>query len=661
MPIVTGDYNENFAENFATLPMNEIGSRLMPKIEDWYRYCLDNGWLSIWRRSYDQYHRAFYTRGRAQVRGDANELTKVSVNHYRNMLQHVINMITAQRPAFDPRAANSDYKSMAQVKLAKGILDYYMRQTGLENKLKKAVEYAMVLGEGYINTDWDFSAGDDLALDENEETGEAKVKKQGDIVFKTANPLDVIRDYTARSYDECQWHIVRTFENKYDVAEEFPEYEEEIKGMAYQKDVDRDLYVWLRPYDNGDQIPVYYFYHKKSATLPEGRKVRFISDKIVLTDTPLLGGEYPLKRIVPGEMADTPFGYSAGFDTLELQKNYDSISSSITTNQEAFGVQQIAMEKGSGFSSENFGGMMVMEYNQGGNPPSAINFTKTAPELFSHLGTVEANMEKLIGINSVVRGDPQASLESGSALALVKQTAVDFNSMLEQTYTTLIEQVGQSIVKLTQEFATTPRIALITGKSNKWYREEYTGEDISQIERVIVDRGNPMAKTLAGKIQMADTLMDRGMIKIAEEYIQVIETGRLEPIIEGDQAEMMLIKDENERLSNGEEIVISAFDMHVQHIKEHKTVLASTEARSNEDIVAVTTMHIQEHIDQLKTMDPQVLMMFGQQPIQPPPPPMPGEEPMPMSPDGAMPGMNNAAMENPDLPDLPEPAQPPQI
>jgi hypothetical protein len=57
----------------------------------------------------------------------------------------------------------------------------------------------------------------------------------------------------------------------------------------------------------------------------------------------------------------------------------------------------------------------------------------------------------------------------------------------------------------------------------------------------------------------------------------------------------------------------------MMHIQEHKTVLASPEARENPELVQNALEHIQEHINLLKTGDPDVLQMTGSQPINPAP------------------------------------------
>jgi hypothetical protein len=296
--------------------------------------------------------------------------------------------------------------------------------------------------------------------------------------------------------------------------------------------------------------------------------------------------------------------------------------------------------------------MKLLELNKGSMPPTAIQLTKTAPEIFSYLDKVETNMEKIAGINSVIRGMPQNSLESGSALALVQQTAIQFNSAYEQSYNRVIEECGDSIITLTKNYATTPRIALISGKSNKWYLKEYRGSDISKIELVIVDRGNPLAKTTAGKIQISQDLLKMGWIKTPEQYIMVLQSGRLEPIIQGEQAELMFIKDENEQLSNGVMVEAAWTDDHIVHIREHKCVMASVDARKDPELMNAALTHLDQHLAFLREIDPQQLMLLGQQPLQP-------EMGGGIDPEMLGNNTNNAAMEYPDLPVMPEPAQAP--
>ena len=244
-------------------------------------------------------------------------------------------------------------------------------------------------------------------------------------------------------------------------------------------------------------------------------------------------------------------------------------------------------------------------------------------------------METLSGVNSVTRGNPESSLKSGAALALVQSMAIQFNSGLQASYAQILEDTGTGMINILKTYATTPRIADIAGKSNEPYMQEWTKESIDQINRVVVDMGNPLSTSLAGRLNLAENLMAGGFIENPDQYIQVLETGRLEPVLEGKRRENVFIKGENEALRAGEkEVIALVTDRHQIHIMEHKTLLSDVDARKDRDLQVRVLKHIQEHITLLRTTDPGLLALLGEQPLPPlkapgQPPAMGPEQPMP--------------------------------
>ena len=100
----------------------------------------------------------------------------------------------------------------------------------------------------------------------------------------------------------------------------------------------------------------------------------------------------------------------------------------------------------------------------------------------------------------------------------------------------------------------------------------------------------------------------------------VLQTGNLQPMIHGETSVLLLIADENEKISAGEIPQAIYSDNHVLHIKEHNAVGSSTEARENPDVIQALLSHCQQHIDLLRNTDPQLLQILGQQPLQAPNP-----------------------------------------
>jgi hypothetical protein len=301
-----------------------------------------------------------------------------------------------------------------------------------------------------------------------------------------------------------------------------------------------------------------------------------------------------------------------------VQDAIDMLYSTILTNQAAFGVQNIAMPKGHNISvSEIIGGVNLIEYDSKLGKPEPLNLTQTPAEIFNFIGQLEKVAETLSGVNSVARGNPEASLKSGAALALVQSMSLQFASNLQQSYAQLLEDVGTSVLNILRDFAKTKRVAMVAGKSSRSMMKDFTGDDLNLINRVVVDMGNPLARTTAGRINLAENLLQNKLVKNAEQYIQVLSTGRLDPLIEGEQAELLNIKAENEELSDSKPVPVVITDNHALHISEHKTVLASPEARRDPNLIGIVTKHLQDHIDILRNSDPAVLQLLGSQGIPP--------------------------------------------
>jgi len=120
------------------------------------------------------------------------------------------------------------------------------------------------------------------------------------------------------------------------------------------------------------------------------------------------------------------------------------------------------------------------------------------------------------------------------------------------------------------------------------------------------------------------------LFKNPQQYFQVIETGKLETMFEGDVSQLMLIKRENERMIDGMKVLALPLDQHRMHIMEHQAISADPDLRENVELMRLLNDHIQEHIDMLRTADPDLLALIGEQPLQPmaPPPGAPGQPPV---------------------------------
>ena len=339
----------------------------------------------------------------------------------------------------------------------------------------------------------------------------------------------------------------------------------------------------------------------------------------------------------------------------------NSLYSTASTNINAFGVQSILSPRGADVEAEQVGdGMQFIEYNPNFGKPEALQLTATSPEVYQMMGLLEKTMETLSGVNSVARGNPEQSLRSGNALALVQSQALQFVSGLQRSYIRLLEDVGTGLIHLLQDFASSPRMIAIAGMNNVSEMKKFKSDDIRSISRVVVDVGNALMQTSAGRAQVAENLMQMGLIDNVDKYLMVMNTGNLDYLTDGKVDNLNLIKAENEAMIMGEDQTAIWSERHSMHMKEHMEVLNDPELKKDAELVQRVLDHVQQHANLLRTTDPALLQAIGEAPL--PPAPNPANMGDQGAPQGVPVDQSTAAMMAPqnavdqNLPQPPEPA-----
>jgi len=590
----------------------EIGNELASRVDNYYKHLNTTGILSRWRKAYRAYY-GLSLYGQSDTTavgsaGDQGEYRILKVNHLRNVGLHLHSFVTAQRPALECTAINTDRKSQAQAVLGKGLIEFYLKQNRLETTFIRACEKAILYGEGFTELSWNANHGKQYGIDPDTNS----VRYDGDIEHRALGPIDVIRDGQAIDSDDLPWLITRHYVNKYDLAAKHPENASQILDIDQKSDFKRVISTISR--GETDLIPYYRFYHKQSAALPNGRITEFLDSGLVLIDGNLPFQEIPVYRVAAADWMETVFGFTPIYDLIGIQQAIDALYSTIFTNQSNFGVTNVLSPRGANLSVKQIAeGLNLIEYDQKMGEIKSLNLTQTPPEIFNFIRILIQDLETLSGVNSVTRGNPEASLKSGAALALVASQAIQFASSLQQSYYKMIELAGTATISILRDYAKTPRVAMIAGKYNRSLMKEFTGDDLTQVSRVVTEIVNPLARTAAGRRELAQDMIQAGLIKRSDEYLSVITTGNLEPLYENEEASLLLIRAENEMLTNGGKPTAVITDDHRLHILEHRTVLDSPEARQNVELVEMATQHLQDHLNLLRSADPDLLTLLGQQ------------------------------------------------
>jgi hypothetical protein len=596
---------------FARLPADECREICDEIMDGYYNQCLRSGRLWLYRTAHYMYNEAFFVSGNLIKRGSAGQRISMAVNHFRNSVNHMLVMTCQQKLAWDAQASDGSHEAMDQTRLANGLLDLYSARADIDvdGVLRRATEMCLVFGEGYIHYNWNETKGKPVVMALNADGGDYSdsMVPEGDIELKVLDPLSVVRDIVRSDGYSDEWVIVRSEVNKIDLAVQYPQFEKDI--MSEQDTsflINKQIYPQLSPLQN--IAWVWTLYHKRTIAVPNGRMMKFISGGCVLDDGPL--PEYydgiPVIRYCASDVIGSPWGYSKCFDALPLCNAISRLHECIITNNLNFGMQNIIAPQDANVNASMVGQNMTLitwdakQYPQ--SPPAGINFTKSSPETAQYINLLTQTLGTLMGLNEVTKGNPDLIMKgntSGTALALMATQSIQFNSDVAKAYQVAAERLGTAIIKLLAANSFGPRMGKKMGMSGNSYQAEFSGKDLTKIDKVLVKTGNPITQTTAGKIQLADSLLQGGFIKNRQDYISVMETGNLDPMLEAADSEISLVKAENDKLSNGENTPAMFSDNHVMHIPEHLVLLASPEARSNPNspMVLAVTKHVQEHLD----------------------------------------------------------------
>jgi len=126
---------------FALEGAGSIASVLVERVDAYYAFLRESGLSDLLMKSYalenglttNASGATSYALSRG---GEQGEMVFSVENHYAGIGNSMVTLTTAQRPAIQCGAANSDYRSLAHTLLANGLVEYWLTERGLEDKLE---------------------------------------------------------------------------------------------------------------------------------------------------------------------------------------------------------------------------------------------------------------------------------------------------------------------------------------------------------------------------------------------------------------------------------------------------------------------------------------------------------------------------------------------
>ncbi len=671
---------------FANLPDEKIGNALWERKTEYERFVKQSGLYALYRKMHWRYYGheedSAFTTHTVGTDGAQGELHVLKLNHLRSIISSWLGMVHEQRPTVTPIAINDDYESELEVKRGRALLDHMRGPSGaqVEAREVEVEEFAGLYGHGFLMQLWNEALGEvtmptaaEAGMEmENPADDLGKSQRTGDLEAFSLSPLDVFFD--PRRHDaKYPWIIGRIWKTREDLIARFPEFEEQILALKVQRESDGadgiDFnFMFMKsdgssPLNDKDELPVYVFMHQKTEAMQNGKQVIFLDARTVLKSGPLGYKKSTFRRLAAATIDRTPFGFSPAWDLLAPQEAHDSLSTIALSNSRTFGLGVMTAPKGADVEAEKLAeGLMLLPYTQGLDKPEPVRMPTTPQEVFAFRRETAGEMGTLLGVNSVIRGDPEASLKSGSALALVQAQGVQFSREFQGNVVRFIEEHSLDTIEICQLYMEDERKFEIVGSHVASLTLPFNGDKLKRITKVRVQIVNPMSKTLAGRVQMADTVAERFPNQISPgDYFRVMDTGNGDHLTKRLEQKNANIERENELLAQGfgpvpqvpnpmappgpdgqpqmidqrmpgqTYVICLVTDDHAAHVEKHLEIVDNPAIRGSDDPQAKKVLQaVLDHIDDhekkyalLTVKRPGLLQLTKQQPLMAALPPAP--------------------------------------
>lgn len=592
--------------------------------------------------------------------GQEGELSVLRVPKAQRLSEAVTNIITAQKVAWQGQAGKRDADSRKATALGNQALEYYWHDKGGEAFMFDLVRQGVPFGECFGFVEYDDMAGEMIHVapaavaptesptpipepGATDSTAPEQMKPiyAGDIKFNKVSSWDVARDPKALSWDECTWVALCLRRNRFDLA---ARYGEEVHDAC------EDLKRGILPIDAGnaksDLVDCWYFFHKKTPAIPNGRQAVLIGDKVFALDQ-LRYRRVPVVRYYTGDLTGTPFPCAPFWSALATQELTDSLWSAIATNNLALGTQMVSVTAGSEVEPESVGPMRMITVPVGGMEPKPVQLTQSAPESFKILDMADSAQKQQLGLNNTVLGQPDHAGQSGASQALLSSMAMQANSSAQATYVSVMKEVGSIVLEIFQDFFSVEHKIQVAGKAMGYMArsEAFTGTQLKPLNGVSVRVGNPLSQTIAGREAILDKAMqiqkDSGgtvqLIRTMDDVWELYDTGRIDTLSDPMRDQAIRVEVENEMLAAGQPVTAMIGDNDPYHCSHHLSTLISEDVRNDPALVNNLHDHLSQHYMNYFGIDPMMDPMYRQNfmslcGMPPPPqmamPPMPGGDPM---------------------------------
>lgn len=659
-------------------------------------------------------------------RSDENgETVEFHTNEIRPVISNAMSLVVGQWPQVKPRAKNESAKALAATRLATTLNDAYREKNGGKSRIIDTVRGGYLASSWSIGHSWAPSDGKEWDVDEN-----GVPIYEGDIQTFVLPPWRCVYDFAGADEASRKWVLFCRPYSRWDVAANLEERKlvalaRKVREAAPGSDSWRTLVQGAS--DAGidflsldalmgektlaeDVVWVWELRHLPSPALRAGRLFRFIKPDIVLWDSleppegKAEGVEYPYHRqwlhvreYNPERVVTGAGGHSSAFDLGAAQEALDICTTSMVTTvningQARFwgGPSQDGGAAGAVVRAMGINGVMIESPTE----PKVLSFPALTDGVPQAADWFVERMRTGQALNNVVMGQPDKGMPA-QAMALQKATAIQYHAIAQGEFVATVKWDANSKLQLLKRFAKTKRVLDAVGKARTYELEEWSSDNLDEVECFDVEEVDPAANTYEARFAVGEMLVKRGLMS-PEDFLTFMQTGNLEQGLQTKTAQKELVESNVALLQSGvglapidqaktleamklnpmagpqfaempdgaKVVVILKSDPHHLAVPAYLAVLSSPASRKDAKLMKAATEAIQYSMQMWQSLTPDEAQVFGIPPLPsqqammapPPGPPGPDGKPAPGGPE--KPPKKASGEGTPDANDIQQPVDP---
>lgn len=525
---------------------------------------------------------------------------KIKVNKILPTVQNRTARLCKQPPKYEIRPESNSEDDKEAAKKGLHVIDYIWEKQKVDEKRISMIDWLQRCGHSYMVVSWDDELGEPLvgqdmtegeedtlepqSLDNPEEENNEVLGFQGDVRVDTASAFEIYVDPLAKDIEDAQW-VVRARVRKLNYfRDRYGERGAEVKEeQAWLLSTQYEMRINSIGNNNpggsssgqlkNAAIEIVY-YEKRSKKHPRGRQV-ICANGILLDDKELPIGEIPVAKFddivvggkFTGEAVVTHLRPVQDYFNENVRKRNQFLRNHLAgkfLSPRGAGLHAEALDNESG---------EIVEYDPVPNAGEPHQLQQpTIPEYaFKEEQACNQWINDISGINEVSRGTlPSASIPALGMQILQEADETRMGIMLEQ-HQHGYANVARFILKFADKYYKIPRKIKLEGDGMGYEYLEFKSGDLNNNYDVCVVSGSMTPRSKALKRQDIMNALQIGAFniqdpKIREVIVDALEFGDVDELFEDHAITMAQIKNDIEKIKNGDIPEVNELDNHQLHL-----------------------------------------------------------------------------------------------